>query len=237
MRENIILPHRIYKSMRRLSDAECGRLFRALLLYSMGEEQSIKLQGREEALYDVYTQEIDDDIAAYEKKCAQNKANASGGKRPQATASDGMRLDYNNNCNNNYKGNNNNNSNHHQEDDDAREDFNTIQVYAANNLTFMSPGNLEELTGFVEILPEDVIRFAIDEACANGAPRWAYVSAILRGYVKDGIKTVGDAKAAKDKRKTAAGAPQNPVTQSYQTRGYTDDDYGEDFYLDLTKGG
>lgn len=118
-------------------------------------------------------------------------------------------------------------------DDDAREDFNTIEVYAANNLTFMSPGNLDDLAGFVELLPDDLIRYAIDEACANGAPRWAYVSAILRGYVRDGIKTVGDAKAAKDKRAPTAKGKTNPATQNFAERGYTDKDYGDDFFIDL----
>lgn len=75
---------------RKLSDAECGRLFRALLRYSSGEDvELINLQGREEVLFDVYSQQIDRDVAAYASKCATNKANASGGKRPQATASDG----------------------------------------------------------------------------------------------------------------------------------------------------
>ena len=54
--------------------------------------------------------------------------------------------------------------------------------------------------GFMEDLPEDLIRFAIDEACGKGAPRWAYVSSILSSFLRDGIKTVGDAKAAKAKR-------------------------------------
>ena len=76
-RDNIILPHKILKSMRNLSDAECGRLFRALLQYSMGESQSINLQGREIGLFDVYTQDIDDDIAAYERKCKTNRANGT----------------------------------------------------------------------------------------------------------------------------------------------------------------
>ena len=64
----------------------------------------------------------------------------------------------------------------------------------------MSPGNIQDMMGFMEDLPDDLIRYAIDEACSNGAPRWAYVSSILSGYLREGIKTVGDAKAAKAKR-------------------------------------
>lgn len=205
-RDNVILPHRIYKSMRNMSDAECGRLFRALLLHSMGESQQIKLQGREVGLFDVYSQDIDDDIAAYEAKCARNRVNGtqsgpvapSGGQSGPVGAS-GTQSPHNNNNNNNNKDINKDINNHH--DDDARASLHTVEAYASGNLQYLSPGNMEELGKFKADLPDDVIRFAIDEACGNGAPRWAYVSAILRGYLRDGVKTVGDAKAAKEKRK------------------------------------
>lgn len=107
-----------------------------------------------------------------------------------------------------------------------------LAVYASGNLQHMSPGNLEELAGYAEILPDDVIQFAIDEACANGAPRWAYVSAILRGYVQGGVKTLGDAKAAKAKRKTALDRnPQANPALDYEQRS---DDYYENYKFTLS---
>lgn len=117
-RENVILPHKIYRSMRNLSDAECGRLFRALLLYSMGEGEQIKLQGRETGLFDVYSQEIDDDIAAYERKCETNKANRAQSSpvvtsryQSSPVVTDGVQSSHNNNNNNNNNINNNNKDN------------------------------------------------------------------------------------------------------------------------------
>ena len=117
-RENVILPHKIYRSMRNLSDAECGRLFRALLLYSMGEGEQIKLQGRETGLFDVYSQEIDDDIAAYERKCETNKANRAQSSpvvtsryQSSPVVTDGIQSSHNNNNNNNNNINNNNKDN------------------------------------------------------------------------------------------------------------------------------
>lgn len=243
-RDNMILPHRIYRSMRNMSDAECGRLFRALLLHSMGESQLIKLQGREVGLFDVYSQDIDDDIAAYEAKCNRNRANGAqsgpvGPSGPQSApvAPSGAQSPHNNNNNSNNKCKNN----HH--DDDARADAWPLAVYASGNLQHMSPGNLEELAGFAEDLPEDVIQFAIDEACANGAPRWSYVAAILRGYVREGIKSVGDAKAAKAKREEARQGgrtaldrnPQVNPALNYEQRDYKPEDYGDDFFLDVVK--
>lgn len=79
---------------------------------------------------------------------------------------------------------------------EERPDFGTLEVYAANNLRNLSPRNCEELVSFRDDLPDDLIRHAIDEACAAGTPTWSYTRAILNRYVDSGFKTVGDAKAA-----------------------------------------
>ena len=84
-REYFCAYHSYLKAMRKLSDAECGRLFRALLLYSAGE-QLINLQGREEILFDVFSDQIDRDNAKYESKCEKNRENgmkANGTERYQ----------------------------------------------------------------------------------------------------------------------------------------------------------
>jgi DnaD/phage-associated family protein len=134
--------------------------------------------------------------------------------------------------NNNNKDNNKDNNNHHQEEDEAG----TVEAYASMNLQHMSPGNIQDMIGYMQDLPDDVIRFAIDEACGNGAPRWAYVSSILAGYMRDGIRTVGDARAAKAKRQ--AGKTQldrnpreNPALQ-YSQREYKADNSGKVLNLD-----
>ena len=80
--------HSYLKSMRNLSDAECGRLFRALLQYSAGDK-SINLQGRESIAFDFITEQIDRDQAAYNEKCERNRENAR--KRSQTNVSDGKR--------------------------------------------------------------------------------------------------------------------------------------------------
>ena len=87
-REYFCAYHSYLRSMRKLSDAECGRLFRALLQYSAGE-QLIKLQGREEAVFDFMTDQIDRDNEKYEAKCARNREN--GKKRTAPNASDRCR--------------------------------------------------------------------------------------------------------------------------------------------------
>ena len=84
MREYFCAYHSMLAGTRKLSDAECGRLFRALLRYSAGEDvELINLQGREEVLFDVYSQQIDRDIQAYEASVMRNRENGSKGGRPR----------------------------------------------------------------------------------------------------------------------------------------------------------
>lgn len=74
MREYFCAYHSMLGAMRKLSDAECGRLFRALLAYSSGEQLD-NLQGREELLFDVFAQQIDRDAEKYKAKCETNRTN------------------------------------------------------------------------------------------------------------------------------------------------------------------
>ena len=84
MREYFCAYHSMLAGTRKLSDAECGRLFRALLRYSSGEDvELINLQGREEVLFDVYSQQIDRDIQAYEASVMRSRENGSKGGRPR----------------------------------------------------------------------------------------------------------------------------------------------------------
>lgn len=82
---------------------------------------------------------------------------------------------------------------------DERPDFNTVEVYASNNLEWLSPQHMAELGDFKTEFPDEVIKHAIDEACANGARRWGYVRQMLIRWGEQGVRTLGDAKAAQDR--------------------------------------
>lgn len=123
---------------------------------------------------------------------------------------------------------------------EERPDFDTLEAYAANNLRNLSPRNCEELISFGDDLPDDLIRHAIDEACAAGTPTWSYTRAILNRYVDSGFKTVGDAKAAEQKRREdrarrgqSAGGKPNPALD-YQQREYTESDFA-DLFINLNE--
>ncbi len=79
--------HSYLKSMETLTDAECGRLFRACLNYSkFGTEP--ELRGNERFVFPMVRQQIDIDVEASKVKSETNRNNAL---RRYAMAGDGMR--------------------------------------------------------------------------------------------------------------------------------------------------
>lgn len=90
----------------------------------------------------------------------------------------------------------------------------TVEAYLAANLTPLSAGNIDELTGFEDAgMQPDAIRYAVDQAAAQGKRTWAYVKGILRRWEQAGIFTAGAARAAEEQRDTtkARAAPGRPV--------------------------
>lgn len=76
--------HSYLKSMRNLSDAECGRLFKALLQYSAGD-QLINLQGREGIAFDFICEQIDRDNEKYAERCRTNRENGAKASATEST--------------------------------------------------------------------------------------------------------------------------------------------------------
>lgn len=200
MMEYFCAYHSMLGATRKLSDAECGRLFRALLAYSGGEEP-INLQGREELLFDVFTQQIDRDRERYEKKCLTNKANGSGRKRSQANGSV---------CTQEKE----------KDKDKDKEELPPTPSkgetagsgsYIADNIPGMNSGSWEELRSFMDDgISQELINHAVDEACANGKRTWSYVRRILTRYLTEGITTLTQAKASDKKPQPQAASGLNP---------------------------
>lgn len=97
--------------------------------------------------------------------------------------------------------------------DDGKPIAGTAEQYAIDNLRVMTPGNLQECGEFIDRygVSEDVMKYAIDVACGNGSPVWNYVASILYQWLDAGVKTVGDAKQQREKRKAKRemATPQN----------------------------
>lgn len=83
-------------------------------------------------------------------------------------------------------------------DAQERDNNSSLVSYARSHLKGMSETNTDELREYADTLPEDVIRFAIDDACANDVRKWAYVRTILVEYNYLNIRTVEQARARRD---------------------------------------
>lgn len=85
----------------------------------------------------------------------------------------------------------------------------TVERYALNNLRVMTPGHMQEFNEFLTVhgVSEELMRYAIDVACGNGAAVWNYVAQVLYGWLDAGVKSVGDAKAQQEKHRKKRDGP------------------------------
>lgn len=82
-------------------------------------------------------------------------------------------------------------------------DLDTLAVYATNNIVNMNGRNMEMLLDYRDRLSDELIRYAIDEAnkrCPSGLPTFAYVDAILKGYVQRRFTNVAQVETAEASR-------------------------------------
>lgn len=116
-------------------------------------------------------------------------------------------------------------------------DVGTVEVYLANNITGLNATLMQEFQNFKDDLPEELIRHAIDEACAQNVRSYSYVRKILNRYVDKGFKTIGDVladEAVFERNKQAKTAPIQPPRHNYQRHEYSDSDF-DDLFYDPTK--
>ena len=101
-------------------------------------------------------------------------------------------------------------------------------------------GELETYRRWQEQYPDDLIEFAA-ECSRNAGGSMAYMDKLLAQWAKDGATTVEAARAQHAAWHAGAGAaaragaaPANPALD-YAQREYKDEDFGDDFFVDLTQ--
>ena len=234
------------EKVKRLSDEELGRLVRALSIYhATGEAQ--EPEGREVVAYDFIKDDIDKADKAYQKKCQNmnrnNDRQEDEQQEPENRNCDQLTaIDSNctqlhttaRNCRQNI--NKNKNINLYTTTNRAREEetpFGTVTVdpliiKIQAELNGLTDTHYQLLEDFRQYLGDELVSFAIDAAVGNGVRNWAYVEAILKGYEKDGIRTVGEAKARAEKRKEERPRRDSPGkvlnAQKFSQRDYTEDE-------------
>ena len=75
--------HSYRELMELLTDEECGRLFKAALLYSMSGKDSLECLGNERFIWTMIRGTIERDKEKYEMRCEINRINGMKGGRPR----------------------------------------------------------------------------------------------------------------------------------------------------------
>lgn len=213
----------------KLSDQELGRLVRALAIYhATGEQQ--ELAGRESIAYDFIKVDIDRIDAKYEAKCETNRRSRVGtnvDERARTTTNVDERQQTSSNVPKDK-------DKVKDIDDDATArahetafgtvDVDPVIITIQRELSGLTVSHYDDLSAFRKDLPDDLIIEAVNEAVAHGARTWAYVRSILQGYIKDGIKTVGQARERSERRKRQSNPGKQVTAQQYTQREYTEDE-------------
>lgn len=202
--------HSYLKKCEKLTDQELGRLFRALMEYSVtGERQ--ELAGRESIAFDFIADDIDRANGAYLKKCEKNSQNGKRGgrpeKRPVSEKPNGFE-----------KSQSKDKSKDKSEKETSPPDGGEAKKAPVNataaavcadfldrvNAT-ASQSCLEELAAFAETLGEAVCKRAFDIALDAKKATWPYIRAILQDKQSRGVKCLADWDAAEKTRQTGTG--------------------------------
>ena len=98
-----------------------------------------------------------------------------------------------------------------------------LVVKAQRELMGLTDTHYDLLAQYRAEIGDELVSYAIDEAVANGARKWAYVESILLRLKSSGIRTVAEAKAADEKRRSKGlDAPKAVHAQQFTQRSYTD---------------
>lgn len=231
-----------------LTDQEAGRLFKGLLHYANG--QGDELPGQEKLIFSMLKAQIVRDEENYNR----DRENGNKGGRPKkpgvSTEKPGV-SDEKPGVISTKPGVSANNQDKEEEkekekdkdkdEEEEKEDtrprvresvvgeveIDPVIVTVQRELNGMAYSHYDELEDFRKQLPDEMITEAVNEAVANGSRNWAYVRKILDRYIRDGIRTVGEARAETVKKRSTDRGQKIVNAQRYEQRQYTEEQLDE----------
>lgn len=219
--------------VKRYPEAQRCRLYEAMAAYAFtGEEPDWPDDALEWYGWEALKQQVD----RARSKSEQNKANGGKAKRTEAKASETERTEANQSESKRNGANlpkEKENEKERDIDNDAtarvREtafgvvDADPVIITIQRELTGLTVSHYDDLAVFRQDLPDNLIVEAVNEAVAHGVRTWAYVRTILQEYIKDGVKTVGQAKERSARRKQSVKQVGKTVSaQQYAQRQYSE---------------
>lgn len=180
---------------------EVGRLVVALMEYASTGQTSVQLQG-ERYVYTMLKAQIDRDAETYARKTAASRENGKKGGRPRKSET-GFSETQNNPENpvGFSETQKSQEKEKEKEKDNEKEKERVcalplplrdpVEKYCSERIPGFTETNAQDMRNFIEKgIPPNLIRHAVDEACASGKPSWGYCHQILTRYVTDGICSI-----------------------------------------------
>ena len=225
-----------------LTDQEAGRLFKALMHYGNGLEDD--LPGQERLIFSILKAQIARDEDAYRQFCEKQRDNGVKGGRPKKPSGFSENPENPTVFKKTQKSQEEEKEKEKDKDKDKDKEQEDIRprvresvvgeveidpviVTVQRELNGMAYSHYDELEDFRKQLPDEMITEAVNEAVANGSRNWAYVRKILDRYIRDGIRTVGEARAETEKKRPTDRGPKIVNAQRYEQRQYTEEQLDE----------
>lgn len=195
-RDYVCLYHSYLDAVQALGDAERGRLFTAMLEYSITGTAG-HLPGNERFLFPMVKSQIDRDKEKYGKQCQRNTENGKSGGRPKNPKNPvGFSESEKSQGKGEGKGKGKGKGEGKGEGDGVTPIPPTAASVLADYLNRVNPSasqaSLDELRGYAERMGPDVCRRAIDIALDSKKATWPYIRAILRDKQARGVRCLAD---------------------------------------------
>ena len=217
MREYFCAYHSMLDATRKLSDAEVGRLFRGLLHYSATGEQPDNLQGREEIVFDIFSQQIDREVEKYNDACVRNRQNITSRYQSLRPVTSGY----------DPKQEKEKDKDKEEEKDKEKDKEKRGSIRAQVRFTPPTVDEVEAYAkekGYKGFSAQRFVDFYASKGWMVGKSPMKDWRAAVRGW------------ASRDNEPRQIAPKDNPA-HNYEQREYKDEDFGDDFFIDLDKYG
>lgn len=216
-----------------MSDAEAGRLIKAVLHYGASGETRT-LSGGERLVFGIIRRQIDRDN---ESAVAHREAGLLGG-RPKTKQNQTEPNETKQNQTEPNRAMTKEEDKDKEKEKDisaaarARDESHSYQHtgigdLVSANLKAMSGKSWEDLRAFMAEMPEELIRWAILDSVDHGGNTWAYVRKVLCSLQEAGITTVAEAEKRSESYRQAKRGGGRIAQTDYEQRAYEDRKPGE----------
>ena len=211
-----------------LNAQEKGRLIDAIVAYDCGGDWQEQLKGNERYVFPGYRARIDRwqitcDNRVRTKESEDDKVSQKKQSSAKIANDCKIRKTHKDNDNDNVL-NKTTTARTYEESKIGPVDLDSLMLKVQQELNGLTDTHYAALNDYREQLGDDVVSFAIDLAVGNGIRNWSYVEIILRGWVKAGVHSIGEAKAENERHRSQQPQQRQPQkvlrAQDYKQRTY-----------------